>query len=374
MQAGTITIKPLQAELTRAELPGKMDPYIVFTLGKQRVKTGVCKSGGQNPFWQDVITLNKNIGDDLLFIELWDGEPTKNSNYLANCQIPLANLAVLGHVSQWIDLFYENINAGRLLLDIAFQPMGSTYSTMGQMTSQQMPYPQNYHDLGQPGSGYQSSFVGQPGYQSSFGQQQMPYQQPITEQSYQPSEYQQAPQFSGQGQYQLGQTGQQRQFGQTLQQPQFGQTLQQPKPGQTLQQPQLGQTLQQPQVGQTYQQQPLQQPLQQTSQPTTEEQYEESSQQQPDYQKRQPISQPASQALFQQSQYGRTLQQPQVGQTYPQQTLQQPLQPTSQPTTQEQYEEPSQQQSDYQKRQPVSQPANQALFQQSQYGQSSSSS
>jgi len=125
MQSGILFLKPLQAELTHTTegIIGKMDPYIVFTLGNQKVKTSVCKNGGGKPFWSDVITLNKTSGDELLFIEMWDASIMKDK-YIANCQVSLINLLQLGHVSQWIDVFFEGKPAGKLLLDISCQMTG----------------------------------------------------------------------------------------------------------------------------------------------------------------------------------------------------------------------------------------------------------
>jgi hypothetical protein len=162
MQAGTITIKPLQADLlhnTEGFL-SKMDPYLVFALGNQRVKTATCKNGGKTPFWHDVVTLTKSIGDDTLFIEVWDDETIKKDKYNANCQIPLTSLTQIGHISQWIDLFFENQPAGKLLLDISFQSIGGGYG--GQTMSQQ----------------YQQS-IPQQQFQQNIPQQQ--YQQPINQ-------------------------------------------------------------------------------------------------------------------------------------------------------------------------------------------------
>jgi len=139
MQSGILFLKPLQAELTHTTegIIGKMDPYIVFTLGNQKVKTSVCKNGGGKPFWSDVITLNKTSGDELLFIELWDASIMKDK-YIANCQVSLVNLSQLGHVSQWIDVFFEGKPAGKLLLDISCQMTGQQGQTgIGQAGSMQ---------------------------------------------------------------------------------------------------------------------------------------------------------------------------------------------------------------------------------------------
>jgi len=138
MQSGILFLKPLQAELTHTTegIIGKMDPYIVFTLGNQKVKTSVCKNGAGKPFWSDVITLNKTSGDELLFIELWDASIMKDK-YIANCQVSLVNLLQLGHVSQWIDVFFEGKPAGKLLLDISCQMTGQQQVQTGQTGSMQ---------------------------------------------------------------------------------------------------------------------------------------------------------------------------------------------------------------------------------------------
>ena len=160
---GKLYIKPLQAELLHNTegIFGKMDPYIVFGLGDQKFKTGVCKNGGKTPFWNDIITLIKYPSDNILFIEIWDDENAKKDKYIASAQVDLLPLITQGHTLPWINLSFELKNAGKLLLDITFEPelvqmqhqMGIGQPILGQPI------------LGQP-------LLGQPKFDYSKGPQQ----------------------------------------------------------------------------------------------------------------------------------------------------------------------------------------------------------
>jgi len=120
---GTLYLKPLQAELTHNTegIFGKMDPYIIFTLGNQRIKTSICKNGGKKPYWNDVITFTKDISDHILSIEIWDDETVKRDKYIANAHLDLNDFISQGHVIPWVDLDFETKGAGKLLLDITYE-------------------------------------------------------------------------------------------------------------------------------------------------------------------------------------------------------------------------------------------------------------
>jgi len=91
---GTLIIKPLQAQLMRdTEIIGAMDPYVIFSLGGNKVKTGVCKNGGKTPFWSDTLILTRNA-EDTLFVEVWDDESFRKDQYIASASIPLSQLSI----------------------------------------------------------------------------------------------------------------------------------------------------------------------------------------------------------------------------------------------------------------------------------------
>jgi len=128
---GTLIIKPLQAQLTRdTNLYGSVDPYVVFSLGENEVKSGVCHNGEKTPYWSDTLTLTKNV-EGLLFIEVWDDKPFGREKYMACAGIPLSKLSTFNGVSEWFDLQYEDKPAGKIQLNITFQPSMQNYGNVG---------------------------------------------------------------------------------------------------------------------------------------------------------------------------------------------------------------------------------------------------
>ncbi len=50
---GLLKIKVFKAKLKRdTEFFGDMDPYVVFTVDKKKVKTSVHENGGKRPNWK----------------------------------------------------------------------------------------------------------------------------------------------------------------------------------------------------------------------------------------------------------------------------------------------------------------------------------
>ena len=55
---GSYTFRPVEARLTHnTELIGKMNPYCAFQLGDFIAKSAICKKGGKNPHWDDIVTI-----------------------------------------------------------------------------------------------------------------------------------------------------------------------------------------------------------------------------------------------------------------------------------------------------------------------------
>ena len=68
-----LIIRPLEAKLIHnTDLFMKMDPYCKFKIGKEKVKSKVHKKGGKTPVWTDTLTLKREIGDDILKVEVKD--------------------------------------------------------------------------------------------------------------------------------------------------------------------------------------------------------------------------------------------------------------------------------------------------------------
>lgn len=56
LQSGTLLIKCINAKLTHdTETFGKMDPYVVVTIGGRKEKTRTHENGGKNPRWGETL-------------------------------------------------------------------------------------------------------------------------------------------------------------------------------------------------------------------------------------------------------------------------------------------------------------------------------
>jgi len=124
--SGILTIKPLQAQLTRdVNFIHRMDPYVIFTLGTQKRRTTVCHDGAKKPFWNDVIVLNKTF-ENVLIAQVYNVEniPFLKDSWIGTAEINLNNLST-GYFQgqQWFDIWYDQSNAGKILIDLTFQPI-----------------------------------------------------------------------------------------------------------------------------------------------------------------------------------------------------------------------------------------------------------
>jgi hypothetical protein len=235
-QQGTLILRPIQAQLNKdKDKFGKMDPYVQFRIGDIKEKSSKCKNGGLTPQWQDVIQLQKPIGEDVLIIELFDDD-LFGDDRLATAQVQLSQfLQQQMQSSQYVTLFSNNQQVGNLLLQVQFQPIGLTgIGQVGQQQQQYLPqqqqsYQKHVDQTGIYGPGQQP--IG--GYQQSGYQQQTGLSQPLS--GYQQPGVQQTGFLQGSSQPLSGypQTGVQQpsfQQGSTQQQqryPQQGQSYQQ---------------------------------------------------------------------------------------------------------------------------------------------------
>jgi len=180
---GTLIIKPLQAQLTRdTKLYGSVDPYVVFSLGENEVKSGVCHHGEKTPYWSDTLTLKKNV-EGLLFLEVWNDEPFGRETFMACAGIPLSNISTFNGVSEWFDLQYEDKPAGKIQLNITFQPTIENYGNEGMSMASNKQFPIQQQNLNPQQSYGQQQFATQPlSGQQQFSNQTLPTQQQFSTQ------------------------------------------------------------------------------------------------------------------------------------------------------------------------------------------------
>ena len=104
------------AELQRnTELIGKMDPYIIFNYGSQKLRTKTIKGGGTNPKWENetkIFTLSK--APTIMKAEVWDHQFFKRDDLIGQAQILIKQTGL-----QVIKIFYEDKEAGNIYIHIS---------------------------------------------------------------------------------------------------------------------------------------------------------------------------------------------------------------------------------------------------------------
>lgn len=175
---GTLSFRPIEANLSikDKDLIGKMDPYCLFHVGGHRVKSQVAKNGGQNPHWQDVVSVEMPSTGGFVQVDLKDKDMLVDDK-LGTFELDLNEVASLGQVRKWYPIFSHNKPAGEILLETTFNGSGLQQGFnqgMGQQRLVGVPVTQstNYHPTTIPQQQYhgmpqQGSYIPQPTLQQS---------------------------------------------------------------------------------------------------------------------------------------------------------------------------------------------------------------
>ena len=122
----TLEITCRLAKFTRsAEIIGKQDPYVKFTIGEKLYKTDVHEDGGKEPLWEHTfIHTVQNIHEDIL-IEAFDQDMGED-DLIGFCQIKVSSLMANSDkekgMTDWYSLFFNNERVGLLLLNSKLLP------------------------------------------------------------------------------------------------------------------------------------------------------------------------------------------------------------------------------------------------------------
>jgi len=123
---GSIIFKPIEANLARdTDFITKMNPYCVFIVDKKRINSKVCKHGGKNPRWNDVVTV-PFPSESKIQVEVMDKDMITKDDQIGSFEIDVSELRAKGKTGEWYPLFYKNKSAGKLLLEASFQDEEST--------------------------------------------------------------------------------------------------------------------------------------------------------------------------------------------------------------------------------------------------------
>jgi len=130
---GSYTFRPIEANLTHnTELIGKMSPYCAFQLGETIVKSEICKKGGKNPHWEDVVTLPAPINNEsIVQVHVMDKDRFTKDDHIGSISVDVSTLQTKGHSSKWYPIYHHDKPAGELLLEAAFIAGDSTTQFAG---------------------------------------------------------------------------------------------------------------------------------------------------------------------------------------------------------------------------------------------------
>mmetsp|Transcript_3493 Transcript_3493/g.3242 ORF Transcript_3493/g.3242 Transcript_3493/m.3242 type:complete len:237 (+) Transcript_3493:19-729(+) len=123
-QSGALIIRPICAKLTHdTETFGRMDPYCVITIGRQRHRTVVAKSAGKFPNWEDQLSYMKT-NEDTIKIEVWDKDTASADDLIGETTLAISTVISKPNYEEWVPLTYKGRKAGEIRLNIMFRPSG----------------------------------------------------------------------------------------------------------------------------------------------------------------------------------------------------------------------------------------------------------
>jgi len=116
---GTVVFKPIEANITHnTELIGKMDPYCLFHVGTQKIKSQVCKKGGKHPQWDGQVIV-PITGQPTLMVDLKDKD-IFHDDKIGSFEVDLREVETQGRLKKWYPLFYKTKPAGEILMEAIF--------------------------------------------------------------------------------------------------------------------------------------------------------------------------------------------------------------------------------------------------------------
>ena len=127
ISSGTLTIEPIKADLDHTtHWMTKVDPFCIFVIGSQKIKSKVSIRSGSKAIWDDKLMMRNN-GNDSLIIEVWDHKSIRSNRMLGTGEIKLAKIINGGSLIEWVWITNKSNYAGKVLLEIDYKPdRGST--------------------------------------------------------------------------------------------------------------------------------------------------------------------------------------------------------------------------------------------------------
>ncbi len=148
--SGTFTVRPQAGHfLKNADLIGKMDPYIIITVGEQQFKTQIAKSQGKEPQWEDTFSIPV-MNQSVMQLQVFDKDTIGKDDFIGTAYIPLAEVAQKMSAIGWYPVRDEHgKEAGQLYIGTEFLPPGADPNAYmyGQQPQGQRPL-RNVLDMG----------------------------------------------------------------------------------------------------------------------------------------------------------------------------------------------------------------------------------
>jgi len=116
---GTFVFRPIEAKIGRG-IGGTMNPYCAFSVGDSKIKGQVCKTGGNHPHWDDVITIPLE-NQSTAKVELMNKTKFADDEPLGSFLVDLKEIETQGQISKWYPVSCHGIPAGEILLKSFFQ-------------------------------------------------------------------------------------------------------------------------------------------------------------------------------------------------------------------------------------------------------------
>ena len=140
MNSGKLIIRPHKAELKcDKNFFFKADPYCIFFLGTQQVKTSTCKKGGKDPIWDDVIVLDRSTEGSII-VQIWDQDTLSKDDFICEGTVDITKWLKEGVHPVTVDLYTKGAFFGQLYMDVEFKESlkAPSMSTTGTVYSEQV--------------------------------------------------------------------------------------------------------------------------------------------------------------------------------------------------------------------------------------------
>ena len=124
MYEGTFIVRPVSASLLNdGDFLFGQDPYVVATIGNQKLKNQYHNRGGKTPVWKESLVFRIKK-EKLLNLEVYDYDSFKGDDFLGACDVELRQLFTENQVIQTktFNLKEGGTNAGTLTVEFEYMP------------------------------------------------------------------------------------------------------------------------------------------------------------------------------------------------------------------------------------------------------------